>query len=167
MALFSAKVDYRIENPKTTKIDGEVNGSYFSGRIEMTYLNETKDLKKYTISIGENSSNICLHDFNIKIDKNPFIIKIMEKEEARKIFKNKIRDNEQAVFGEGSDSYTTIEIPNVLPNQVLTISAEFEIPVSFPSKNTIGVIFPLTCPSDYGDPTILKCSDFHFSSKFS
>lgn len=167
MALFAAVRNYHNADPKTTRIDGEFNGSYYSGRVEMTYINETQILEDYQINIGKNSGgNICLHDYNIKIDNNPFIINIMKKEEAKQIFENKIAQDGNAVYGEGGDSYSSIQIPNILPNQVLTISAEFELPVTFPTKDTIGIIFPLTCPCHEGS-TILNCADFHFSCKFS
>lgn len=63
----------------------------------------------------------------------------MEKKEAKScfFFFKKKGENENAVYCEGVDSYANIKIPNILPNQVLTISAEFELPVTFPTKDTI------------------------------
>ena len=45
-------IDQETE-PKTTRIDGEFNGSYYRRRIEMTYLNETENLEDYKIYIGK------------------------------------------------------------------------------------------------------------------
>lgn len=169
MSLFSAIINHTLVNinPKTTNIEGDVVGSYFTGRIEMSFLNETQKLQDFDLVIGKSTnSNVCLHDFNIKINNNPFIINVMKKVEARELFEQKIQDNGQAVFGEGGDSYAEIKIPNILPSQALTVSAEFELPVTFPTQNTIGIIFPLTCPSLKGNDTILECSNFRFLCRF-
>lgn len=147
MSLFSARSDLssQIIDPSQVKIEGEINGSFFSGQIEMKFLNQTSDVDDFKLLIGKNeNSKICLHDFQVKIDKNLFIIKLMEVNEAKEIFEQKVSNNEQAVFGVGDDSYASIDIPNILPDQIVTISVNFELPVTYTSENSIGLFFPLT-----------------------
>ena len=168
MSLFSAQSDLssQIIDPSQVKIEGEINGSFFSGKIEMKFLNQTSELDDFKLLIGKNeNSNICLHDFQAKIDENPFIIKIMEVNEAKEIFEQKVSNNEQAVFGVGDDSYASIDIPNILPDQIVTISVNFELPVTYTSENSIGLFFPLTYPGTENDE-VMKCSNFQFSLNF-
>lgn len=56
-----------------------------------------------TIACKTSSANkICLHDFKIKLDENPFTIQIIEKNEGKKIFIDKIYNQyQQAAFGIG------------------------------------------------------------------
>ena len=63
------------------------------------------------------------------------------------------------------DSYTSLSIPYVLPKQELTLSANFEVPITFISNNINGIFFPLTYPT-FKDDEIVKCNDFHFACKF-
>lgn len=57
--------------PKKVSIEGEIAGTYYSGCIEMKFLNQQEKMDEYQILIGKSSSNkICLHDFNIKLDEN-------------------------------------------------------------------------------------------------
>lgn len=70
-ATFSAKRKTLV-HPKKVTIEGEIAGSFYSGRIEMKFLNQGEKMEEYQILIGKSSSNkICLHDFNIKLDENP------------------------------------------------------------------------------------------------
>ncbi|KAK8838593.1 von Willebrand factor A domain-containing protein 5A [Tritrichomonas musculus] len=165
-AVFNEKGKTLI-HPKKVSIEGELTGSFYSGRIEMKYRNEKEKMQQYHILIGKSSaSKICLHDFNIKLDENPFTIKILEKNEGRQIFIDKAYNQyQQAVFGIGTDTSAELNLPYVLPNQELTLSANFELPVTFISNDTSGIFFPLTYPSFENDE-IVKCDDFQFSCKF-
>ena len=168
MSLFSAQsaINLEIIDPSQVEIEGEINGSFYTGRIEMKFHNQKSELDDFTLLIGKNeNSKICLHDFKVKIDENPFILQIMEVNEAKKIFEQKVSDNEQAVFGIGDDSYASIGIPNILPNQLVTISVNFELPVTYISENCIGIFFPLTYPGRDNDE-VMKCSNFKFSLNF-
>ena len=133
----------------------------------MTYQNNTENLEEFNLIIGQNSgSGICLHNFKILLDNNPLSLKLLEIEEARKNFEI-IKDDEQpVVFGLDNDSYTTLEIPYVLPDQTLTVSANIEIPITYPTKSTIEFFFPLTYPRKKSNDEILHCEDFQFSCKF-
>ena len=169
MSLFSTKSNFaeKIIDPKKVNIEGEIAGNFFAGRIEMIFLNDYCSLDDFTILIGKNTnSRICLHDFQVKVDENPFLLQIIEIKEAQKNFREKIKEGEKAVFGIGDDSYATIAIPNILRNQMVTISVNFELPVTFISHDTIGIFFPLTLPGLNNDK-LLKCSDFYFSLNFS
>lgn len=102
-----------IIHPNKVNIEGDVVGSYLSGRVEMFFKNETPKLEKYHVLIGQSSSsNICLHDFKVMLDSNPLSIKIMEKDEAKRIFIKSEEENKNVVFGIGNDSYAYLEISN-------------------------------------------------------
>ena len=58
-----------------------------------------------------------------------------------------------------------MNIPYILPNQELTLSVNFELPITFISNDVNGIFFPLTCPT-YDDDEVVKCEDFHFKCKF-
>ena len=168
MSLFSCtSTNNSIIHPNKVNIEGEVIGSFYSGKVEMIYKNDTEILEKYTLLIGQSSaSNICLHDFKILLDNNSLSLKIMEKEEAKRQFEKLKDDNQPTAFGIGTDSYSSLEIPYVLPNQTVTISAEFELPVSYPTKSTIEFFYPLTYPKEKSNDEIIKCDDFQFTCKF-
>ncbi|KAK8838500.1 von Willebrand factor A domain-containing protein 5A [Tritrichomonas musculus] len=168
MSLFSARseIDLRIIDPSQVEIEGEINGSFFAGRIEMKFFNQNSKLDNFKLLIGKNeNSKICLHDFQVKIDENPFVLKLMEVNEAKEIFEQKVSNNEQAIFGVGDDSYASIDIPNILSKQLVTISVNFELPVTYISENNIGIFFPITYPGTKYDE-IMKCSNFKFSLNF-
>lgn len=168
MSLFSAtSKNGSIVHPHKVNIEGEIVGSFYSGKIEMSFQNVTNKLEEYKVLIGQSSSsNICLHDFKMLIDNNPFTLKIMKSEDSRQHYENYKDDNQQTVFGVGNDSYASIMIPYILPNQTLKISSEFELPISFPTKSTIEFFFPLTYPVDKSNDKVLECNDFHFICKF-
>lgn len=62
-------------NPKKVNINGEVVGSFFSGKIEMSYQKDTEDAYEYTIVPGNIISNACIHGFEILLDENPIKLK--------------------------------------------------------------------------------------------
>ena len=168
MSLFSAQseINLRIIDPSQVEIEGEINGSFFAGRIEMKFINQNLKLDNFKLLIGKKeNSKICLHDFQVKIDENPFVLKLREVNEAKEIFAQKVRNNEPAVFGVGDVSYASIDIPNILPNQLVTISANFELPATYISENNIGIFFPITYPGTKYDE-VMKCSNFKFSLNF-
>ena len=46
----------------------------------MVFINDKYPIDVFKILIGKNANNkICLHDFNIKVDENPFVLKILGK----------------------------------------------------------------------------------------
>ena len=169
MSLFSvfSKEKKFLIHPRKVIIEGEIAGSFYSGRIEMKFFNDLQTIDQYHVLIGKSSANkICLHDFNIKLDENPFSIQIVGKKEGFEIYLDKIyTQNEEAVFGIGADSHATLDIRYVLPNQELTLSANFELPITFISNEINGIFFPLTYPT-YNDDKIIQCEDFRFTCKF-
>lgn len=62
MSLFMAysKAKGSTVQPKSVKIEGDVNGSYYSGRVEMAFLNDSQIIEKYDILIGQSSGNSIL-----------------------------------------------------------------------------------------------------------
>lgn len=91
----------------------------------------------------------------------------MKRKEGHETFIDIVNNQyQQAVFGIGTDSYASLNIPYVLPNQELTLSANFELPITFISNDVNGIFFPLTYPT-YRDDEVVKCEDFSFSCKFS
>lgn len=165
-AAFSGK-NRALIHPQKVSIEGEVAGSFYSGRVEMKFSNDQEKIDEYQILIGKSSANkICLHDFNIKLDENPFKIEIVEKNEGYQIFIDKAYNQyQQAAFGIGTDTYASISIPYVLPKQELTLSAQFELPITFVSNDINGIFFPLTYPT-YREDKIVECDDFKFVCKF-
>ena len=75
-----------------------------------------------------------------------------------------INRNTHPIYGIGNDSYAIFDLPQILQNQVITVSMEFEMPLSMPSKNVVGLSFPLTYPSSTNSE-ILVCDDFNFECK--
>lgn len=92
MSLFSVNNSREsLIHPNKAIINGEIIGSVFSGKVEMTFLNDSEKLDIFQILIGQlSSNNVCLHDFKILLDNNPLILNIMEKNEAEQIFKKKL-----------------------------------------------------------------------------
>lgn len=131
--MFSAKKKGFLIHPIKACIEGEIAGPFYSGRIEMKFLNDLQIMDQYQVLIGESLQNkMCLHDFNVKLDENPFSIQIVGKTEGFERFIEKaLTQNEPAIFGIGKYSYATLDIRHVLPNQELTLSANFELPITF------------------------------------
>lgn len=167
MSLFSAysTLKQKLIKPLCAEIDGEILGTFFSGMIKMSFINRDIPIDNYNIFIEKNENNrICLHDFQIKIDENPFILHIIEVNETKEIL-NEEATYEKVSYEKCYDSYSSIKIPNILINQIVSVSVKFELPVTFISKNIIGLFFPLTYPGINNDE-VLKCSNFSFSMNF-
>lgn len=166
--LFSAvsQIQNQIIHPKKVDITCRYSSSFCHGKITMQFKNSQISIDKFKILIGKNSGNsICLHGFQIKIDNNLIIPKMIKNIQSKNAFENKIKRNGKEVFGIGDDSYSSFIIKDILKNQIVTISVNFELPAKFISEHSIGLFFPITCPGLTNDE-ILNCTDFHFSMGF-
>lgn len=179
MSLFSVYYDRQSDvdpgkheaNPKKVNINGEVVGSFFSGKIEMSYQNDTEEAYEYTIVFENIICNACIHDFEILLDENPIKLKGHENHNVDLgiyLLKRRIKSHEYEITPReypilNRDNYLIIKY--VFPNQILKIMAEFEMPIQYTSRSTFEIFFPLSC-CGYVKSHILKCDDFHFSCKF-
>ena len=167
MSLFSIYSEKKNSyvNPQRVSIEGEVNGLFYSGSIEATFKNEDEELDKYKFLIGnDNNNQIGYHNIKVKIDENDYTIKMQALKEAESSHKQMEENGEQSVFGKGDEYYSILHISNVRQNQSLTISIDFELPVTFISDNNIYLVFPLNYPNNEGN---IKCDEFHLSVKCS
>ena len=169
MSLFSLtnQTTSTCVHPLSVKIEGEASDLFFSGLIEMIFTNETHLMSNFELKIGQGSNNkIGLHNLKIALDDVPYLIQLRPKKEAKKLFKKMLQSDEiSPIYGIGNDSYAVMELPQILQNQVITVSMEFEMPLSMITENVIGLTFPLTYPSSKNSK-ILSCSNFRFACKF-
>lgn len=167
MSLFSiySEKKHSYIDPEKVSIEGEVNGLFYSGSIEARFKNTEENLDKYKFLIGNDSNNeIGFHNLKVKIDENDYTIQTRSLKEAKSSYKQMEENNEQAILGKGDEYYSVIYITNILQNQTLTISVDFELPVTIISDNDICLLFPLNYPNNDGT---LKCNDFHMRVKCS
>ena len=167
MSLFSFYSEQKKSyvDPQKVNIRGEVNGIFYSGSIEASFKNTDENLDKYKFEIGNDlNSQFGFHNIKVEIDENEYMIQMQEIKEASKDFKEMEKNNEQAIFGKGDECYSVLYITNVLQNQTIKITVEFEIPVTFISENIICLFFPLNYPNNNGN---IKCDNFNFSVKCS
>lgn len=168
MSLFLVNSDYYndIICPISINIEGEIIGSIFSGNIAMKFRNDTDVIDNYKVLIGRNPNNkIVLYNFNVNLGMNQFVILIDEDNHFYHDF-NKTPDFYQPTkYKEGHDSISDFKINDILPNQVLTVSANFVIPITYQSPNNINIYFPLTCPTRQ-NAKIINCTNFNFSCNF-
>ena len=167
MSLFSLYSEQKKSyvDPQSVNIEGEVNGLFYSGSIEASFKNTDQSLDKYKFEIGNDlNDQVGFHNIKVEIDGNEYKIKIQEIKEARSGFKEMEKNGEQAIFGKGTEYFSVLNITNVLQNQTIKISVDFELPVTFLSENIIGLFFPLSYPNNDGN---IKCDNFSFSVKCS
>ena len=154
-------------HPLSVKIEGEASDLFYSGVIEMKFTNETHPISNFELKIGQGTNNkIGLHNLKVALDDVPYLIQLRPKEEAKKLFIDILQsDTSIPIYGTGNDSYAVMELPQILQNQEITVSMEFEMPLSMIAENVIGLTFPLTYPSSKNSE-ILSCSNFNFACKF-
>ena len=169
MSLFSLtnQTTSTCVHPLSVKIEGEASDLFYSGVIEMKFTNETHPISNFELKIGQGTNNkIGLHNLKVALDDVPYLIQLRPKEEAKKLFSEMLQsDNISPIYGIGNDSYAVMELPQILQNQVITVSMEFEMPLSMITENVLGLTFPLTYPSSKNSE-ILSCSNFNFAIKF-
>lgn len=169
MSLFSLtdQINFNCVHPRSVRIDGEVTGLFYSGTIEMKFVNDEYPISDFQLKIGQGSNNkIGFHNLKVFLDDTPYLIKFRRNGRTLIFSNEKLEsDNNSPTHGIGDDNYNVLDLPQILQNQLITVSTDFAIPLSMISKDIIGLTFPLTCPS-LKNSEILSCSDFKFSLQF-
>ena len=154
-------------DPQSINIDGEINGIFFTGTIEASFENTDSQIDKFNVIFGnELNEQIGFHNIKVLIDGNTYLIKTQQLKEAKSTFEKGETQGEQVIFGQGDESYSTFYISNVLQNQVVSFSIDFELPINFIEGNNIDLSFPLIYAGS-GGRQALKCKNFKFSVKSS
>lgn len=164
MSLFLVNSDYfdDIIYPISINIEGEIIGSIFSGNIVMKFRNDTDVIDNYKVLIGRNpNNNIALYNFSVNLGINQFVIFIDEDNKYYYDYNETPDFYQPTKYKNGHDSISDFKIDDILPNQVLTVSANFVIPISYQSPDNINIYFPLTCPTRQNSK-ILNCTNFNF-----
>lgn len=147
MSLFLVNSDYfdDIIYPISINIEGEIIGSIFSGNIVMKFRNDTDVIDNYKVLIGRNpNNNIALYNFSVNLGINQFVIFIDEDNKYYYDYNETPDFYQPTKYKNGHDSISDFKIDDILPNQVLTVSANFVIPISYQSPDNINIYFPLT-----------------------
>ena len=168
MSLFSiiSEKNKTFINPQRVSIEGDVNGIFYSGHIDAVFENSESSIERLKVLIGNELNNkIGFHDLKLKIDDNPYRILTQQIQESETTFKQMEAQGEQVIFGFGNEFYSTLYISNVLKMQKITLSVDFELPVSFIANNIV-IFFPLTYTGSLKRET-LKCQEFNLSIKSS
>ena len=163
MSLFSiiSEKNKTFINPQRVSIEGDVNGIFYSGHIDAIFENSDSSIDRLKVLIGNELNNkIGFHDLKLKIDDNPYRILTQQIQESETTFKQMEAQGEQVIFGFGNEFYSTLFISNVLKNQKITLSVDFELPVN------IVIFFPITYTGSLKGET-LKCQEFNLSVKSS
>lgn len=168
MSLFSiiSEKNKAFIDPLKVNIEGDINGIVFSGHIDAIFENSNTTIEKLKVLIGNELNNkIGFHDVKLKIDDNQYKILMQQIKESETTFKKMESEGEQVIFGFGNEFYSTLYISNVLQKQKVTLSVDFELPISFIANNIV-IFFPLTYTGSLKRET-LKCNDFNFAVRSS
>ena len=169
MSLFSIKSEQKRSfiDPQSINIEGEINGIFFTGTIEASFQNTDSPIDKFNVMFGnELNDEIGFHNIKVLIDGSTYLIKTQELKEAKSTFEKGESQGEQVIFGQGNEFYSTLYISNVLQNQVVSFSIDFELPINFIENNIIDLSFPLIYACS-GGRQAMKCDNFKFSVKSS
>ena len=134
MSLFSLtnQTSLNCVHPCSVRIGGEITSMFYSGIIEMKFKNDTHPVSDFQLKNGQGSNNkIGLHNLKVSIDDTPYSIRLRPKEEAKKLYQEMLKDcSTNPIYGIGNDSYAVLELSQILQNQLITVSMEFEMPLS-------------------------------------